>query len=549
MTNTASEVITTIQNVLSNLEQSPDYQRNEVQVKLINDIRLALSSDKPVFAFEASMGVDRTEAYLIGAIACSQASGKKTVISTSCASHLPGLIEKVKSIRVAFDESFEFEVVELGQATPDSDLYLMTHEHFANGVIFGGNGSLPRPSEAVYVFDEAHRLDEIVSSCSKTDFCIDFAYEVLNTIDADTSKIQNILVDIQHWIASRHRNLFINNPNHVFQYGVIPQDLLKLLDQLQLMVEKLTLSLPDSEQLSQLVLGISGFIHSSEGEVPLAKWIRFDGEDKYTLSAQPISIEKTMYQTVWSNHSGVLLTSSALKMTDSLSPTGTSFLRFLHSVGLDYSLSHVGSYESQDERFDLSTLLVPKLPFEVTSNEYGTWLKHNVFDYCRSFTGSLVVFTSNALMETVRTHIESTCTENSTLIQCEGDRPVNEIVKYHHKAIKQGYKSILFGSSEFIEKLGTIHHIDNLIFTRLPFSLPEDPAIKARADYEQALGHLPFYSMTLPKASLELNQTILNTIVKNDESNRCVIFDRRIVNKSYSDILLKSLPTIRMSIE
>lgn len=549
MTNTASEVITKIQYVLSNLEQSPDYQRNEVQVKLINDIRLALTSDKPVFAFEAYMGVDRTEAYLISAIACSQVSGKKVVISTSCASHLPGLIEKVKSIRVAFEESFEFEVVEHGQATPDTDLYLMTHKQFADGVIFGGNGSLPRPSEALYIFDEADRLDEIVSSHSKTDFSINGALEVLNTLDIDTTKAEKVLVDIQHWIASRHRNLFINSPSHVFQYGVIPMDLFKLLDQLQVLVEKLALSLSENESLSRLLVGISGFIHWLEGEAPLAKWIQFDGEDRYTLSAQPISIEKLMYQTVWSNHSGVLLTSSVLKMTDSLSPTGTSFLRFLYSVGLDYSLSHVGSYESQDELYDLSTIVVPKLPFEVTSNEYGTWLKHNVFDYCRSYTGSLVVFTSKALMETVRTHIEPTCTANGMLIQCEGDRPVSEIVDYHHKAIQQGYKSILFGLSDFQGKLGPIHHIDNLIFTRLPFSLPEEPAIKARSDYEQALGHLPFYSLSLPKASLELNQAILNTIVKNDESNRCVIFDRRIINKSYSDILLKSLPTIRMSIE
>lgn len=549
MESLTKNIISKIKLVLSNLETSFDYRRNEMQVRLLNDIRLSLSGDKPIFTFEASMSVDRRLAYLIGALVHAQSIDKKVVISTSNERHISELVEKLKMLQVAFDGSFKFERMTYIDSFTEADLYLITHEDFTKGVIFPDSSAIPKPSEAIYVFDEAHRLDELVSLYSKSEFSISEAYDLLDAVDVDTTKIQELLSQVQDWISERHFELFVNSSTCAFRYGIISQELFSALDQLQFLIGNLTISGQDVEELSDLVSCISGFLYYCEGEIPLAKWIRFDGDDRYTLSAQPISIEKAMHRAVWSNHSGVLLTSSVLKMADNLSPTGTSFIRFLNSVGLSYSRSHVGTYESLDEQYGQRTIVVPKLPFGVTSNEYSTWLKYNIYEYFKDAKGSLAVFTSRAIMESVRSHIESTCTENGVLIQCEGDRSVEEVLEYHYKAIKRGYKSIIFGLNGFPEQLGVLNNIDNLLLIRLPFCLPDEPQVKARAEYEQSLGHLPFYSMSLPQVSLELNQALLNTIGANDELSRCVIFDRRIISKSYSDALLKSLPPIQMQIE
>ena len=62
------EEISLIQKALSKLHEQGLYERREPQAKLLNDIRLTLSSDVPVFAFESSIGLGRKLAYLLATL-------------------------------------------------------------------------------------------------------------------------------------------------------------------------------------------------------------------------------------------------------------------------------------------------------------------------------------------------------------------------------------------------------------------------------------------------------------------------------------------------
>lgn len=548
MNNLSNPVVNKIKSVLNHLKSNYSYERDELEVKLINDIRLALDIDNPIYVFESGIGLDRQIAYLIAAIAHAQSSNKKLVISTSHTAHLPGLIDKIERLNGAFAESFEYKVISSEEEFSDVDVYITTHTRLTESVLLDEDSLIPSPNKAVYVIDEAHRLEELVCARMKSSLTINNVLTLFESVNVDTTQVESVLLSIKGLLASQHRNIFRSGSTHLFQFGVMPTELYDLLVKLQFLVAKIAITNSEGETFASLARSLIGLLSCFDGDTPIAKWVEYEGDYDYTISAQPISMVDVLQRRFWSNHSGVLLTSSSLQMVDGLSPTGRSFMRFLHSIGLNYSCCNVKSYQASNEVFEQCSIQVPKLPFQVTSDEFSTWLRFNIFEYLNTSSTSLALFTSYSMMDSVRNHIESACTSHGILIQCEGDRPVEEIIKFHNKALNQGFKSVIFGLTGYADKLSNACSVENLLLIRLPFLQPDEPHTKAKAEYEQSLGHLSFYTMSLPQVSIELAQSLYK-IVNPKARSRCVVFDRRIVDKSYSDALLVALPPIQMKVE
>lgn len=543
------EEISMIQKALSKLHEQGLYERREPQAKLLNDIRITLSSDAPVFAFESSIGLGRKLAYLLATLVRAKLTGKQVVVSTSNLVSQQAIVEQAKRLQNVFDSGFTIDLLQPGSMSIEADLHIITHTDFANGIIFGGNGLLPRPSQAIYIFEEVHRLEEMICDASKSVVSFKETYELLDSLNANTDKITDVVVQLHQWVISNHSSLFVSSSNRHFEKGILPTELYTLLDRAKFLIDQLGMSQDKLDGLSELSVNISGLLQYSKSEVPLAKWVSYAGEDNYTFSVQLISVSDLMERFVWSSNCGVLLTSATLQMVDGLSPTGVSQLRFLNSLNLDYSKVSVSSYEYEPERISQSTLSVPNIPFEVTSDEYLPWLKHSILSYCDGHTGTVALFSSVGIMESVRNSIEATCTKRGILIQCQGDRNDEEITSNHNKAIKLGYRSIIFGVMTAFEALGRLDNTTNVLLTRLPFSIPDEPHLKAKCAYEETLGRLSFYSMTLPQVSLELNQCLLRTAALGDHASRCVILDRRIVNKLYGESLIQTIPPLQLEIE
>lgn len=549
MCKSTKEEISLIQKALSKLQEQGLYERREPQAKLLNDIRLALNSDKPVFAFESSIGLGRKLVYLLATLVRAKLTGKQVVVSTSNLASQQAIVEQARKLQKVFDSSFKIDLLLPGSKSIEADLHIITHTDFANGVIFGGNGLLPRPTQAIYIFEEAHRLEEMISDASKSAFSFKETYELLDSLNVNTDKITGVVVQLHKWVIGNHSSLFVSSSNRHFEKGILPTDLYTMLDKAKFLIDQLGMSQEKLNGLSELSNNISGLLQCSMSEIPLAKWVSFAGEDNYSLSVQPISVADIMERFVWSSNCGVLLTSSTLQMVDSLSPSGVSHLRFLNSLNLDYSTACVSSYEYRPEKISQSILSVPNIPFDVTTNEFLPWLKHSLLSYCDGHTGTVVLFSSVGMMESVRNSIEATCTTRGILIQCQGDRSVEEVAANHNKAIGLGYRSIIFGLMSVFEALGPLDNTSNVLLIKLPFSIPDVPHLKAKCAYEETLGRLSFYSVTLPQVSLEINQCLLKTAALGEHASRCVIFDRRIVNKLYGESLIQTMPPLQLEIE
>ena len=82
-----------------------------------------------------------------------------------------------------------------------------------------------------------------------------------------------------------------------------------------------------------------------------------------------------------------------------------------------------------------------------------------------------------------------------------------------------------------------------LVIARLPFDRPNTVLQKAEEAVISSEGKHPFYQSTLPKAVLRLRQGIGRLIRTPTDYGAVIIYDARILTKSYGKTLRKMLPS------
>ena len=81
-----------------------------------------------------------------------------------------------------------------------------------------------------------------------------------------------------------------------------------------------------------------------------------------------------------------------------------------------------------------------------------------------------------------------------------------------------------------------------LVITKLPFDVPSDPIIAARAETFEN----PFSEYTLPEAILKFRQGFGRLIRTQYDRGVVAILDRRVRTKMYGPLFLQSLPQCHM---
>ena len=107
--------------------------------------------------------------------------------------------------------------------------------------------------------------------------------------------------------------------------------------------------------------------------------------------------------------------------------------------------------------------------------------------------------------------------------------------------------SVLFATDSFWEGVDVAgESLRCVILPKLPFRVPTEPVLEARAEAIEAAGGNAFTEYSVPQAVIKFRQGFGRLIRRRTDRWVIVVLDRRIVSKFYGRVFLRSLPDVRI---
>jgi ATP-dependent DNA helicase DinG len=108
---------------------------------------------------------------------------------------------------------------------------------------------------------------------------------------------------------------------------------------------------------------------------------------------------------------------------------------------------------------------------------------------------------------------------------------------------KKEKNAVLFGTDSFWEGVDVQGKaLELVVIARLPFRVPTEPILEARAEHIAAVGGDPVMEYTVPQAVIKFKQGFGRLIRSRDDRGAVLILDSRVVSKNYGKFFLRSLP-------
>lgn len=156
--------------------------------------------------------------------------------------------------------------------------------------------------------------------------------------------------------------------------------------------------------------------------------------------------------------------------------------------------------------------------------------------------GAFVLCTSNRSLKGFARALAGAGLDRPLLVQ--GQAPKATLLK----TFREERDAVLVATMSFWEGVDVPGPALRLVvIDRIPFAVPTDPVVAARAAALQAAGRVPFKDDALPRAALVLKQGYGRLVRHRDDVGVVAIFDRRVATRNYGAVLIESLPPARQT--
>ena len=252
-------------------------------------------------------------------------------------------------------------------------------------------------------------------------------------------------------------------------------------------------------------------------------------QGRVALHAAPLEVGELVQRFLWYEKESVIMTSATLT-------TAGEF---------DYLRARLGA-EDADELalgspfdYESSTLLylINDIPEPTDRQAYQLAVERGLLRLCKATHGrTLALFTSYDQLRRTAKAITEPLAAEGVLVFEQGEGASRHALLESFRTTEQ---AVLLGTRSFWEGVDVPGEaLSVLAIIRLPFDVPSDPIVAARAEtYESS-----FSEYSVPEAILRFRQGFGRLIRTRSDRGLVVTFDRRILSKPYGRAFIDSLP-------
>lgn len=455
------------------------------------------------------------------------------------------------------------------QRLQNADILIVNHALFFSDLALRQMGANILPDYDTVILDEAHTVADVASdhlgmalTMRQIDYTLNKLYNdktnkglLVHHRSVDGQKLvlrcnvlaEDFFSDITGWVSRNNQQQTRNMTTRVKQKGIVANDLSPKLDRLAKVVRGVAEPLKDpgeklslvsaAERLNAMATQIEAWrTQEMEGSV---YWIESSinryNRQNVSLNAAPLDIGPAMRSMLFDKTDCCVLTSATLA-------TGrNSFDFFQNRIGLTQAKTlKLGSpfdYANQAKLIIVSNIQSPADHRDTHERQCIEAIKQYVG---RTDGRAFVLFTSYEFLNRCVRELTPWLTERDLRIYTQGDGTSRTDLLENFKHHPRG---VLFGTDSFWQGVDVQGEaLQNVIITKLPFSVPDQPLLQARLEAIRDAGGNPFGEYQLPEAVIKFKQGFGRLIRSKTDTGIVVILDPRIKTKSYGQTFLDSLP-------